>query len=64
MTTATLENDLDLEPTEVDVSTGPAHVESESINREVGDYVEHHPALCFATAFAVGVTCAWWLKRA
>ncbi len=31
---------------------------------QIGSYVQDHPALSFATAFVVGVTCAWWLKRA
>jgi len=49
----------------VDLSSGPATTEKNApMAKAVGEYVEHHPALCFATAFVVGVTCAWWLKQA
>jgi len=48
----------------VDVSSGPAASESSAPMAEVGKYVVSHPALCFASAFVVGVTCAWWLKQA
>jgi len=48
----------------VDISSGPAATESGAPMAEVGKYVVSHPALCFATAFVVGVTCAWWLKQA
>lgn len=50
---------------QVDLSTGPAAAPSSaaSVMHEIGSYVEHHPGLCFATAFVVGVTSAWWLKR-
>jgi hypothetical protein len=63
--------DLNMPPTMpadvpvVDVSSGPATAKDQApMAKEIGKYVERHPALCFATAFVVGVTCAWWLKQA
>jgi len=48
----------------VDLSSGPVATEQMPVAKEIGKYVVSHPALCFATAFVVGVTCAWWLKQA
>lgn len=27
------------------------------------DFIKQHPGVCLASAFAVGVVVAWWIKR-
>jgi ElaB/YqjD/DUF883 family membrane-anchored ribosome-binding protein len=36
---------------------------AQTVLRQVEDLVAQHPGAALATAFAVGLAVAWWLKR-